>query len=61
MGAAVAISLACIALTFAFFLLVNVEKFVGNRRGQDLLGALWSLVMALWFGYAAIWVLLHAR
>jgi hypothetical protein len=27
----------------------------------DMLGAVWSLVLAIWFGYAAAWVVLHAR
>ena len=61
MRTAVAASLLLIAFTFVFFVMVNVEKFFTGRRRQDALGAFWSLAMALWFGYAAIWVLLHTN
>ena len=58
MALAIALSLLLVALTAGWFITV---KFLAGRRRTDLQGVAWSLVLALWFGYAAAWVLIHAH
>ena len=61
MATAVAVSLLFAALTAAYFIHVNLKKFIVAKHRIDGMGAAWSLALAVWFAYAAAWVLMHAK
>ena len=61
MPLAIAITLLLTALTAVYFIMVNLEKFIADRRRIDAFSAVWSLILALWFGYAAAWVLIYVH
>jgi hypothetical protein len=56
MMAFIALSLLCLGLTGFYLLAENIQSYVESRNRCDILGAVMSLIMGVWFCFAAFWL-----